>query len=79
MPQEHEIPAPVTTMIFLHLATARDRLDSVLLVVASEVDASRSSVIVIAFAGRKEGARREGIDMRGAGWGVDGGKRAVGA
>ena len=47
MPHEHEIPAPVTTRIFLHLATAKERFASVLLVWASEVDASRSRVIVI--------------------------------
>ena len=41
------MPAPVTTTIFLHLATARERFESVLLVGTSEVDASRSSVTVI--------------------------------
>ena len=46
------MPAPVTTTIFLHLATARERFESALLVGASEVDASRSSVTVIASVAR---------------------------
>lgn len=54
------MPAPVTTTIFLHLATARDRLASVLLAGASEVDASKSSVMVMADNAREHGHARGG-------------------
>lgn len=56
------MPAPVTTMIFLHLATAKERFESDLLMEASEVDASRSSVCIIAnvCATGKGDARGEG-------------------
>ena len=42
MPAEHEMPAPVTTTIFLHLATACDMLDKDLREVASAVLSSSS-------------------------------------
>ena len=57
MPHEHDMPAPVTTTIFLHLATASERFARDLLACASEVDASRSRVIVI--------AREDGDDATG--------------
>lgn len=47
IPLEHEIPAPVTTTIFLHFATESERLDSVRLLAESEAHLSRSRVMVI--------------------------------
>jgi hypothetical protein len=46
MPHEHEIPAPVTTMIFLHFATESERSLRALRVDASE-PASKSRVCTI--------------------------------
>ena len=50
MPHEHEMPAPVTTTILLHLATANERFASCLRAGASEVDALRSRVIMVGIA-----------------------------
>ena len=47
MPQEQEIPAPVTTTILLLLATARDKSERDLLVEGSDNEASRFREIVI--------------------------------
>ena len=44
IPQEQEIPAPVTTTIFLLLATASDKLYSVLRECVSEQKSSRETV-----------------------------------
>ena len=74
IPHEQEMPAPVTTTIFLHLATARERFESDLRVGASDVDASMSSVIVIAYTEhyaldwRGEGGTRRGLQGGGRRW-----------
>ena len=46
MPHEHEMPAPVTTNIFLHFATESDKLESRWRVVVSEAAALRSRVVM---------------------------------
>ncbi len=48
MPDEHDIPAPVTTIILLHLATDRERSERERLVEESAFAASKSRVTVIA-------------------------------
>ena len=52
IPHEHEMPAPVRTTIFLHFATASERLDSDRRVEGSPADLSRSRVTVMAFSAR---------------------------
>lgn len=47
MPEEHEMPAPVRTTIFLDFATARERVARVRLVEKSVRHASRSRVTVM--------------------------------
>lgn len=47
MPLEHEIPAPVTTTIFLHFATDSERLDNVRRVEGSEAHLSRWTVVTM--------------------------------
>ena len=55
MPHEHEMPAPVTTMIFLHFATDREMSVRALRVLDSATGAPKSSVTVISDAiGYKE-------------------------
>jgi hypothetical protein len=50
MPEEQEIPAPVTTTIFLHLATDKERSESVRLVDESVFWAAKSKVIIMLVA-----------------------------
>ncbi len=47
MPQEQEMPAPVTTTMRLLLATESERLASVRRVAGSENDAARSNVVTM--------------------------------
>ena len=47
MPQEHEIPAPVTTTMRLLLATESERLANVRRAAGSENDAERSNVVTM--------------------------------
>jgi hypothetical protein len=47
MPHEHEMPAPVTTTIFLDLATAKEMSESALRVLDSPDTASSCSEIVM--------------------------------
>ena len=47
MPHEHEMPAPVTTTIFLDLATAKEMSESALRVLGSPDTASSCSEIVM--------------------------------
>ena len=50
MPHEHEMPAPVTTTIFLDLATAKEISDSARRVLGSpEVASSRSESVMIVY------------------------------
>ena len=61
MPHEHEIPAPVTTTIFLHFATASERFDNVRRVEVSVSDLFKSNVIGGIF-GRR-GKRQRACSM----------------
>lgn len=47
MPHEHEMPAPVTTIIFFDLATAKEMSESALRVLDSPDTASSGSEIVM--------------------------------
>ena len=68
MPQEQEMPAPVTTTMRLLLATESERLASVRRVAGSENDAARSNVVTM---------RRRVVEREGKGQGVDGIKVSV--
>ena len=59
MPHEHEMPAPVTTSIFLHFATERERLERRWRVVASDAASLRARVMM-GIAGRWPGVETGG-------------------
>ena len=67
IPHEHEIPAPVTTTIFLLLATEREILERVRRVDELVVSSSKLSVIVILELGVADGylARAASQGVRG--------------
>lgn len=47
MPEEHDMPAPVTTTIFLHFATDSERSARERLVCESDLRAAKSRVTVM--------------------------------
>ena len=57
MPQEQDMPAPVTTTIFLLFATPRDKLDRERRIVVSDDELSKGSDWIIS-AGEYEGEGR---------------------
>jgi len=67
MPHEQEMPAPVTTIMRLLLATESERLVSVRRAAGSDAAAARSNVVIMRqyfMRGRKEGGGCSG-SMRG--------------